>query len=58
MIDGVLSIWDAAAVAPIIREAGGVVSDIDGIPGYRNGTLVATNTKLGGAIRQLLGTNA
>ena len=58
MIDGVLSIWDAAAVAPIIREAGGEVSDLDGVPGYRNGSLVATNGKLGGTIRRLLGTSA
>jgi histidinol phosphatase-like enzyme (inositol monophosphatase family) len=55
MIDGSLAIWDAAAVAPIIREAGGSVSGIDGADGYKNGSLVATNDKLGGQIRRLLG---
>lgn len=58
MLDGTLAIWDAAAVAPIIREAGGTVSSVDGIEGYHHGSLVATNQKLGHEIRQLLGRSA
>jgi histidinol-phosphatase len=54
MIDGVLSLWDAAAVAPIVREAGGSVTGIAGQAGYRSGSLVATNEVLGPAIRRLL----
>ncbi|MFN2312254.1 MAG: inositol monophosphatase family protein [Spirochaetia bacterium] len=30
MIDPVLSVWDVAALAPIIEEAGGIFSDIEG----------------------------
>ena len=54
MIDPSLSIWDAAAVAPIITEAGGLISDLDGKPSYSNGSLVATNAPLGHDIRALL----
>jgi histidinol phosphatase-like enzyme (inositol monophosphatase family) len=54
MLDPVLSIWDAAAIKPIVEEAGGVVTDWDGIEDYRKGTLVATNAALAREIRQLL----
>lgn len=55
MIDGGLSIWDAAAVAPIVREAGGVVTDFDGRNRHDSGNLVATNAALADTIRELLG---
>jgi histidinol-phosphatase len=54
MLDPILSVWDAAAVAPIIDEAGGVFTDWDGEPGYRNGSVIATNAALARDIRAIL----
>lgn len=51
MIDPVLSIWDAAAVAPVVREAGGAVSALNGAPRHDAGSLVATNAALADAVR-------
>lgn len=55
MIDPVLSVWDAAAMMPIIREAGGVVTDANGAERHDTGNLVATNALLSEAIRTLFG---
>ena len=57
MLDPVMSLWDTAALAPIIEEAGGVFTDWSGTRGYRGGSAVATNAALAQQIRQLLGTN-
>jgi histidinol-phosphatase len=54
MLDAELSIWDAAALAPIIDEAGGVFSGWDGTGDHQAGDAVATNAVLGRAIRDLL----
>lgn len=54
MLDPVMSLWDTAALAPIIEEAGGVFTDWDGTPGYRSGSAVATNAALDREIRSLL----
>jgi histidinol-phosphatase len=54
MLDPELAIWDAAALAPIIEEAGGVFTDWDGAPGYRVKSAVATNAALAQEIRRLL----
>ncbi|MEX1184311.1 MAG: inositol monophosphatase family protein [Gemmatimonadota bacterium] len=54
MLDAQLSIWDAAALAPIIDEAGGVFTDWDGGGGHDVGSAVATNTALAREIRGLL----
>jgi histidinol phosphatase-like enzyme (inositol monophosphatase family) len=55
MVDASLAVWDAAAVRPIVEEAGGVVTDWDGVADHRNGSLVATNAALAREIRRLLG---
>jgi len=55
MIDPVLSVWDAAAILPIIREAGGVVTSLNGTATHEAGSLVATNSALAAEIRQALG---
>jgi histidinol-phosphatase len=55
MLDPVLSLWDAAALPPIIEEAGGVLTDWNGQPAHDHGHLVATNAALAGEIRALLG---
>jgi histidinol-phosphatase len=54
MLDPTLSIWDAAAVRPLVEEAGGVVTDWDGTADHRNGSLVATNAALAREIRGIL----
>jgi len=54
MIDPVLSIWDAAAVTPIVREAGGIVTDMSGRSSHDSGDLVASNPSIDGPLRDLL----
>ena len=50
-----LSPWDMAAGALLVREAGGLIGDMDGNEGYLDsGRVVASNPKLFGAILQLL----
>jgi histidinol phosphatase-like enzyme (inositol monophosphatase family) len=43
MIDPVLNVWDAAAVQPIVEEAGGTFTDWQGAPSMHAGEAVATN---------------
>jgi len=50
-----LQIWDIAAGALIIREAGGILSDIDNQEDYlKTGNLVAGNPKVHDALKALL----
>jgi myo-inositol-1(or 4)-monophosphatase len=50
-----LSPWDMAAGALLVREAGGLIGDLDGNDGYlESGRVVATNGKLFSAMLQLL----
>lgn len=46
MIDPILSIWDAAAVKPVIEEAGGVFVDWNGIASIDSGDAIGTNKHL------------
>jgi histidinol phosphatase-like enzyme (inositol monophosphatase family) len=55
MFDPVMSIWDAAALRPIIEEAGGVFTDWNGAVTHAGGSAVATNAGLARGIRELLG---
>ncbi len=41
-----VSLWDLAALAPVVTEAGGVFTDLEGRPGPGGGSAVATNGKL------------
>ena len=43
MIDPILNVWDAAAVAPIIQEAGGRFSDWSGEPRIDSGDSIGSN---------------
>jgi histidinol phosphatase-like enzyme (inositol monophosphatase family) len=54
MLDAVMSPWDAAALLPIIEEAGGVLTDWDGENGWNHGSIVATNAALSNDVRTLL----
>ena len=54
MLDAVMSPWDAAALQPIIEEAGGVFTDWAGRSTAFGGSVVATNHVLAGSVRSLL----
>jgi histidinol-phosphatase len=54
MCDPILSPWDAAALQPIIREAGGVFTDWQGRDTAFGGNAIATNRGLGDEARRLL----
>lgn len=54
MVDPVMSAWDAAALVPIVEEAGGVITDWDGLRGGFGGSVVATNARLATRVRSLV----
>jgi fructose-1,6-bisphosphatase/inositol monophosphatase family enzyme len=43
MVDPAMSIWDAAALLPILQEAGGTFTDWQGRPTIAAGEGIATN---------------
>lgn len=53
MFDPVLNIWDAAALLPIITEAGGSYTDVKGKASIRTGNAISTNPKLASKILSL-----
>jgi histidinol-phosphatase len=55
MLDPIVAHWDTAPLAPIIEEAGGVLTDWSGANGPRGGSAVATNAALAQQVRHLLG---
>jgi histidinol-phosphatase len=46
MVEPELSLWDIAALVPIITEAGGRFTDLSGQPGPAGGSAIATNGAL------------
>ena len=46
MVDPVMAIWDAAALQPILEEAGGTFTDWHGNPTFQAGEGIATNKLL------------
>lgn len=58
MFDPVLSPWDAAALQPIIAEAGGSFTDWDGRATAFGGSAIATNGALAAPLRALLGNHS
>ena len=54
MCDGTMSVWDAAALQPIIEEAGGVFTDWLGMATAFGGSAVATNRLLADESRAIL----
>jgi histidinol-phosphatase len=54
MFDPVMSPWDAAALQPIVQEAGGVFTDWSGHDTAFGGSVVATNRALAASMRSLL----
>lgn len=51
VVDGTMAPWDAAAPCAVIREAGGVFTDLDGRPTAFGGSAVATNAVLARDVR-------
>jgi histidinol-phosphatase len=54
MVEPELSLWDLAALVPIVTEAGGRVTDLTGRPGPHGGNAVATNSLLHAEILERL----
>jgi histidinol-phosphatase len=54
MVDDVMNPWDAAAVLPIIQEAGGIFTDWRGRPTAFGGSAIGTNAALADAARDVL----
>ena len=46
MIEPELSLWDVAALVPIVTEAGGAFTDLSGRPRPAGGSAVASNGRL------------
>ncbi len=46
MVDAVLNVWDAAALLPILQEAGGSYSDLKGESSIHTGSALSTNNYL------------
>jgi fructose-1,6-bisphosphatase/inositol monophosphatase family enzyme len=55
MTDAVMAPWDAAALQPIIEEAGGVFTDWSGRRTAFGGSTVASNAALAAVVRAALG---
>jgi histidinol-phosphatase len=55
MVDPVLAPWDAAALVPIIEEAGGAFTDWRGERSFTGGSAIATNAALAAGARRVLG---
>jgi histidinol phosphatase-like enzyme (inositol monophosphatase family) len=55
MVDDRVSPWDAAAFAPIIAEAGGMLTDWTGVATPFGGDAIATNAALASEVRSRLG---
>lgn len=54
MLDDIVAPWDAAALYPIVTEAGGVFTDWLGNPTPFGGDVIATNAALARSVRQIL----
>jgi fructose-1,6-bisphosphatase/inositol monophosphatase family enzyme len=55
MVDSIMAPWDAAALQPIIEEAGGVFTDWSGRRTAFGGSVVATNAAVAAEARAALG---
>jgi histidinol-phosphatase len=58
MLEPELSLWDVAALVPIVTEAGGTFTDLSGQPGPAGGSAVATNGKLHAEVLERVGIGA
>jgi histidinol-phosphatase len=58
MVEPELSLWDLAALVPIVTEAGGRITDLTGRPGPGGGSAVATNGTLHDDVLDRVGIDA
>jgi histidinol-phosphatase len=54
MIDPVMNLWDAAALAPVIEEAGGKFFDWQGVATVHSGETIATNGVLAPRVLEIV----
>ena len=54
MVDDRMNLWDAAALMPIVLEAGGVFTDWRGRATASGGDVIATNAELSTVVREML----
>jgi histidinol-phosphatase len=54
MIDPIMNIWDIAPLKPIITEAGGVFTDLDGNPNPLGSSALACNSMLHKQITEII----
>ena len=54
MFDAVVAPWDVAALIPIVREAGGVITSAEGGPAWPASSIIATNAALASEVRSLM----
>lgn len=50
MVDAIMSVWDAAALQPILEEAGGTFTDWRGVSTIHSGEGIGTNGKILGEV--------
>ena len=55
MVDPVMSVWDAAALQPVLEEAGGTFTNWRGEPTIHSGEGIATNGKILAEVLSLVG---
>jgi myo-inositol-1(or 4)-monophosphatase len=55
MVDPVLNPWDLLPVIPVIRGAGGVITDWDGGPAEKGCDAVAASQGVHGSVIRMLG---
>lgn len=57
MLDPAMNIWDCAALAPVVEEAGGTLTDWRGRRTIRGGNAIATNGLLFQEVMRIISTN-
>lgn len=57
MLDPVMNVWDCAALAPIVEEAGGTFTDWRGAPTILSGNAISTNNILLPEVLKVVGAN-
>lgn len=55
MVDPILALWDAAALQPIVEEAGGVYAGWDGRRDHQGASGISVNARLADEVFELLG---
>ncbi len=55
MVDPILAHWDAAALKPVVEEAGGVYTDFSGVATQLSDSGISTNRALAAEARDVLG---